>query len=257
MWSLGDLAAHVRVARVVAIVGAGGKTGCMFALAPLFAQQGETVATTTTTRIRPPEPARSPGVLYWDGSNPAALREAFSDQRTLTIARGLDEPKNKLVGIDPEHVCRLAASGLVDRVLVEADGAREKPLKAPAAHEPVIPDCSGVCIAVMGADAIGLPLDESRVFRAELAAGLAHMNLGDPVGARLLARLADHPRGLFQGSPPDCRRVVLVNKMDGADDTVRAIVREAALLDESNTLWLAGSLREGRLELVAQSPSAS
>ena len=48
---------------VIAIVGAGGKTSLMFRLAEEFSNAGETVLTTTTTKILVPETAQSKDVI--------------------------------------------------------------------------------------------------------------------------------------------------------------------------------------------------
>ena len=40
-------------------------------------------------------------------------------------------------------------------LLVEADGAKRKPLKVPAEHEPVIPEDTDMVIGIAGASAIG------------------------------------------------------------------------------------------------------
>jgi len=45
-------------------------------------------------------------------------------------------------------------------VVIEADGARGLPCKAPAGHEPVILPQTDVVIAVMGLDALGKPVRE-------------------------------------------------------------------------------------------------
>ena len=50
----------------------------------------------------------------------------------------------------PEELRRAA-----DVVLVEADGAKRLPLKAPAEYEPVIPPCADAVAAVAGMDAVG------------------------------------------------------------------------------------------------------
>ena len=50
-------------------------------------------------------------------------------------------------------VCR-AVAGVV---IAEADGARLRPLKAPAEHEPVIPPAADAVVAVAGLDSVGAP----------------------------------------------------------------------------------------------------
>ena len=66
---------------------------------------------------------------------------------------------------------------LADIVLIEADGAKRMPCKAPAAHEPVLlPQCDTV-LAVAGLSALRHPLREV-CFRAELAAELLLCSAG-------------------------------------------------------------------------------
>ena len=58
---------------------------------------------------------------------------------------------------------------LADYVIVEADGSKRLPLKAHAAHEPVIPPETNQTILVVGASGFGRPMRES-VHRAPIAA---------------------------------------------------------------------------------------
>ena len=52
---------------------------------------------------------------------------------------GATSEDGKAFGIDPTFVSELIALQDVDAVLVEADGSRMRPFKAPAEHEPVVP----------------------------------------------------------------------------------------------------------------------
>ena len=53
-----------------------------------------------------------------------------------------------------------------DVMLIEADGAKRKPLKVPADWEPVIPDFADVVVSVIGLDCLGKPICET-AHRAE------------------------------------------------------------------------------------------
>ena len=92
----------------------------------------------------------------------ASLQEALSEH-PIVCAAGRS-PIGKLVdcGIPYEALARLA-----DFVLVEADGSRQRPLKAHAGHEPVIPACSRQVICVVGLSGLHRPVSES-VHRPEL-----------------------------------------------------------------------------------------
>ena len=78
---------------------------------------------------------------------------------------GKSVDQEKLTGVGAGEVAALGEE--YDLVLVEADGAKGRPLKYPAAHEPVIPPCSGRTVVVAGLDALGRTIAEA-VFRSEL-----------------------------------------------------------------------------------------
>jgi probable selenium-dependent hydroxylase accessory protein YqeC len=143
---------------VIAVVGSGGKTSAMHALAGQLTQAGHSVVITTTTKIHPPE----------DSSRLAqtlAQAKALSARHRLVWA-GIPQDGNKMTGI-PHSLPALAQ--LFDYVLLEADGARRHPLKmADHSHEPVLPAGIDAVVAVAGLDGIGQSVAQA-VHRPELA----------------------------------------------------------------------------------------
>lgn len=135
-----DMARH----RMVALVGAGGKTSTLYALARQAADSGRTVVVTTTTHI-----LRHPGLPLVEEPTPERLRAALEGHGVVTV--GTVFRGDKLSGAGTPEELRRAA----DVVLVEADGAKRLPLKAPAEYEPVIPPCADAVAAVAGMDAVG------------------------------------------------------------------------------------------------------
>ena len=135
-----DMARH----RMVALVGAGGKTSTLYALARQAADSGRTVVVTTTTHI-----LRHPGLPLVEEPTPERLRAALAEHGVVTV--GTVFRGDKLSGAGTPEELRRAA----DVVLVEADGAKRLPLKAPAEYEPVIPPCADAVAAVAGMDAVG------------------------------------------------------------------------------------------------------
>lgn len=143
--------------QVISIVGAGGKTTLMYALAQYYDRQGASVVVTTTTHIKRPE-------NYPVAGNQEELRRLLS--KTRIVAAGADAPENKLT--QAAEMSMKDYRNAADIVLIEADGAKHYPCKVPSDTEPVIPKECGLVLGVMGMDAAGKPLSQV-CFRKEKA----------------------------------------------------------------------------------------
>ncbi|HQN09406.1 MAG TPA: selenium cofactor biosynthesis protein YqeC [Thermoanaerobaculia bacterium] len=199
----------------MSFVGAGGKTSLLLHLARELATDERPVLVTTTTHLA--DPCEEPGAPVERVLHFPALERPGDDAPlpardpgvTLLVSRPA-EPARKLKGIDPSHVARLASVWPV--VLVEADGSKRLPIKAPAEHEPVVPAGTGLTVGVLGLDALGWPMDERTVHRPEHFAAVAGCLPGAAIGWDHVVALARHPEGLFKRARG--ARVVLLNKVD-------------------------------------------
>lgn len=211
---------------VAAFVGAGGKTTAMFALARRAADEGMSVAVTTTTRIYDP---RDEGgrpfdrVVIDDRLGQAAAPGAeglgapcLGQEGITVLAAGRDEAEGKLVGIEPSWCAVLA--GVFDLVLVEADGARGLPVKAPAGHEPALPREADVVFGCIGLDCLGGPATTEVVHRLDRFLSITGAIPGSPISPDHLVRLVLSPEGLFKSVPAGALRVAVLNKADLVDD---------------------------------------
>ena len=143
---------------LITIVGAGGKTTTMYTLASELAQRGKRVITTTTTQIFYPEPGETDALIV-AAETPLLLqniREAWQHQKRITVA-GTFLRTDKLAGLQPEQPYELLMKSGADAVIVEADGARHRMIKAPAEHEPVIPLQTNVALLMISAEAFHCP----------------------------------------------------------------------------------------------------
>ncbi len=199
---------------VVSLVGAGGKTSLMFRLAAELAGAGRRVITTTTTKILYPTEAQSRHVLV--DPDPRSLREraaaAAGKYRHLTLAHPRpSEHPGKLTGLSPQLVDDLWATGCCDCILVEADGAAGRPLKAPAPHEPVI--CAGTTcvVGVVGVQVLGRPLTDQWVFRRDYFSRVTGLAAGEPVDVSAVAAVLLSSRGIFKDAPEGARKTVFLN----------------------------------------------
>lgn len=201
---LADLATVLRPGphELVALVGGGGKTTLLFALGD---QLGGSVVLTTTTKMGRDRTGGHP-VLFSPGDEELV---ASLQRSRVVVAWGADGG-HKAVGVDPTVCDRWF--GLADHVIVEADGSRRRPFKAPRPFEPVIPSRTTMVVACVGADAIGRVIADrcQRPLRVAAAAGCSPYERLTPPR---LAAVLESPRGSRKAVPPDARFVVAVNRV--------------------------------------------
>ncbi len=213
---------------MASLVGAGGKTTLLYALARELAGEGKRVLVTTTTHMMAPLPQEvSAFILSPDPEEVIAELRGFPTGWTpIFAASHKQDLEGKMVGFSAQGVQRFWEEGFLDWVLVEADGAARRPLKAPAPHEPVVPPGSLWVVGLVGLDAVGKPLEEAWVFRWEIYGCLLGLDRGEEVTPDSVARLALHPEGLFKGAPPKAERILWLNKADmpGAESAGHRII---------------------------------
>ena len=202
---------------VVSFVGAGGKTSLMFRIAHELSNAGESVLTTTTTRIMLPSKDQSPHVILSDSFEEVLDKARLLIKKNLHISAAsqrTDSPLGKIAGFEPEVIDEIWKAGVFRWILVEADGAARRPLKAPAFYEPVIPDCSGWLIGIVGMKAIGKPLEERWVFRHKLFAEITGLKHQEPVTEESVAAALIDKNGIMKGCPSHAKKVVFLNMAD-------------------------------------------
>jgi probable selenium-dependent hydroxylase accessory protein YqeC len=205
---------------VVCFVGAGGKTSLMFRLARELSAGGDSVLTTTTTKIQVPARSQSEEVVISpvaDAIISRAGRFRITNFHFTAVAEKLSS-QHKLKGYAPEFIDDLWKRKLFRWILVEADGAAGRSLKAPAMHEPAIPSCAKWVIGIVGLDAAGKTLDEHWVFRPDIFAELTGLVVGQTVSATAIAASLIHAGGIFKGSPGAADHYLFLNKAESAGE---------------------------------------
>lgn len=205
---------------MTAIVGAGGKTSLMYALAEKEAAAGKRVIVSTTTHIF--QPASD---FAYDAQEALKL---WKQGRFAVI--GTPCGNGKLAAAAAEEMAFW--NGQADLFLLEADGAKHLPCKVPAEHEPVIPaDCRRV-IGVLGMDALGRPLQQV-CFRPELAMELLGCGPEHELETEDLVRIALSRRGLAKGTEGKAFSVVL-NKCEGEAIAAAELLRAEIVRRDRN-----------------------
>ncbi|WP_312817196.1 selenium cofactor biosynthesis protein YqeC [Atlantibacter subterraneus] len=194
---------------IISLIGAGGKTSTLFWLAGLFCHSGRRVLITTTTQMYLPDPS-CPVTLCRD---PARLPAERFQSPLMACFSGWNTARNKVRGFAPEIIDRLIAQQDLDVILIEADGARGFAIKAPAEHEPCIPQSSSCVIGVTGGNLFGKPVGPDNVHRWTHFAAITGLSAGDQLDLPAMRRLVQHPQGLFKGAPPGCRRIWFINRV--------------------------------------------
>lgn len=205
---------HMDAHRLVAFVGGGGKTTNLYAMAREARGAGKRVVITTSTHMMP-----HPG-LFLAAADEESLEPLLARYGILTVGDLTRE--DKMTGATSLAACKACA----DVVLVEADGARLRPLKAPAAHEPVIPPEADAVVALCGLDAVGGTI-KTTCHRPEQVAQLLDKPLTATITPADVARILLSPAGARKsvaGLPYAC----ILNKADTPART--AVGREIAAL---------------------------
>ena len=218
---------------ILAVVGAGGKTTVVSKLGAVAISLERPVVVTTTTKMGSEQVA--PWNPYY--GDDLTLGETHIEQQLAQGRMGSwfqSVAGHKVLGLDPE---------LIDRsIIIEADGAKTKWLKAPKPHEPVIPTNTVTTIAVVNMQVLGKPLTENYVHRIEEVQAIMEISLGDRITPEGVARLLGHENGIFQYAQG--KRIVFCTGCDTVDSTVVDVFLRALQSLSLHKVVLANGYRE-------------
>ena len=189
---------------IITVVGAGGKTTICLCLGKELSRRGGRVLFTTTTQIYRPDCCP---VFVGDP-------EDLSPSGRFTAAGSQEIQNGKLKGFTAEETDAIERRRSFDYILVEGDGAKGRPVKAPAEWEPVYPGLTRLAVGVIGLDCLGKPVSEENVHRSELFMQITGAHPGEVIKKEHLQKLIVHPLGLFRHAPQAAEKVVLCNKTD-------------------------------------------
>jgi len=226
---------EIKEGEIVALVGGGGKSTLLSALGELH---GKGTVLTTTTKM---------GSDQVGGANllirPSQKEISISLDKTSPLLIWDRVDGEKAFGVDPS----LPESWLSEatRVIVEADGARRHPAKAPAPYEPVLPLGVTTVIAVIGADAIDRVI-EDQCHRPLRVAAVVNCSPYERLTPKRAAVLLLDSNGSKKGLTPEVRFVIAITKVSPENrDLVERLVEELQSFDSEVEISLVASHNGG------------
>jgi len=216
-----ELAQALRLPKTpsLAFVGAGGKTTALFQLAR---QLPPPVLVSTTTHLGVRQCSLADHHIVVDHVGEAV---GLSLRKGVTLVTGPEVGQDRVRGPDVDALAALFESAESKGIpfLLECDGARQLPLKAPDSHEPALPSFVEQVVVVAGLMALGKKLTAQWVHRPELFSALAEIELGGEITGAAVAKVLLHKNGGLKKIPSTARRVVLLNQVDTPELQAQAL----------------------------------
>jgi molybdenum cofactor cytidylyltransferase len=216
-----DHAFRISNTACVALSGSGGKTTALFQLArSLSGTEGRPIIVSATTHLHVNQIKLADS--HWIGQKPEDFSRLKDSLRGVMLISGpLDGDRTKGLNNPTIHWLHEFCNRHSLPLLIEADGSRQRPLKAPGEHvsptaggEPPIPDFVETVVVVAGLSGLGQPLTGEFVHRPEVFARLSGLAMGETISADALLRVLIHPAGGMKNIPAQARRLVLLNQAD-------------------------------------------
>lgn len=204
---------------IISFVGAGGKTTTIEKLSKELSSLNKKVLVTTSTAMFNPNMDIYENIFI--GSFP---EDYVPKDSSITFYADATIGK-KVKCLDLNNIEKIIKKDLFDYILIEADGSREKPIKAPNETEPVITNYTTKTVGVIGLDSLGKPIKEI-CHRPEIFCKLTNRVLDDYIDINSIINLIKNPLGLFKNAVGD--KILYLNKIIEISD---AIEIESSLKD--------------------------
>lgn len=215
------LGLDINIKAVISVVGGGGKTTTIKTLARELGNEGKSVLIATSTAIFIPE-RKDYEDLFIETVPQDFTPKAGSITYYAEITEGIKLKTKNLSLID-----EIIERNIFDIVLIEADGSKGRPIKAPDIHEPVISNYTTLTIGVIGLDSLGRIIDEENVHRPELIRAIIG-SYKKTIDNDLIVDLVLSNNGLFKNSQG--RKILILNKADNDYRIKNALLIKEALM---------------------------
>lgn len=220
---------------VISVVGGGGKTTLIEVLADELKSKGKRVLVAPSTAMALPPEYKYDNLFIGE-----ILPEFLPESGSITYFAEYNDSikiRTKDIGL----IENIKSRNIFDYLLVEADGAKKKPIKAPGDHEPVILRCTEITVGVIGIDSLDMPIDEKHVHRAEIFKSRIGKSHG-VIDEDAIVELVLNENGLFKSSLG--RKILFLNKADSELKIKRGLGIKKKLKDKEISVFI-GEIKTG------------
>ncbi len=222
---------HITKDSRVAFVGAGGKSTSMFRLAQQY--KGSCIVSTSTHLALAQTKLADQHIIVNNMGDLKSLEKEIP--QGITLVTGPKWRNDRVGALSDELFQELdkVASAHKVPILIEADGSRRLPLKAPDAHEPAIPSIINTVVVVLGLGGLGQILNEETVHRPEIFSIRTGLEMGEVIEQEHLLKLLLHPEGGLKKIKEGVRKVLFLNQAD----TESMVTKARAMIPELLTRY--------------------
>lgn len=248
-------ALRLRPGRRAAFVGAGGKSAALACLARENAGAWPIVLTTTTRLAREQSGLAAIHRIVMAPQDLDSLRPLLERKEPVLVTGRLTDSDSKWQGLDD-----LLLEGLAEEVqraggilAIEADGARGRSLKVPAAHEPCIPGFVDLVAPLVGIDVCGTTTYGGWVHRPDDLGRFLGLPAGGRISEEALVQVLTSPEGALKGVPDRAEVRPILNKVEGPGQLEMAENVARRMLGREELQAPVGStspLQSGRIQAV-------
>ena len=222
----------------ITIVGAGGKTTCLFTLAKEL--KDNKVLVTTTTKIYEPNKDMYDELILESND-----LDDIDIKNGITVFGKEVDLYGKLLCPNEKNINKISKN--FDYVLIEGDGSKEKPIKGWNENEPVVLEDTTITIGILSIKNIGNKINEKNIHRLNKFMILTNTKEDDEIDVIILSEIVNNSNGLFKNSKG--KKILLINGVESQKE-----VEMARLLLENISvdleLVLAGSLKEKKFKVL-------
>ncbi|GFI61527.1 hypothetical protein IMSAG049_00686 [Clostridiales bacterium] len=207
---------------ITSIIGSGGKTTLMCALANELSKNGRVIICTTTKIFRPER------IMTFEELPRQDSEKIFFENNPICVGTFIECGKISIPRVDLEKLAEIA-----DYIICESDGAKGMPLKAHSQYEPLIHRKSVDILGVLGIDGIGGRIIDV-CHRPELYAKMLKTSVFDRIRPEMAARIIKEE---------NLCKTLIINQVENSEK-LESAKRIASCLDMP---VFAGELRKGEL----------